>query len=74
MANLTFQIDKCKGCGLCVDVCPKNVLALAKDKINAKEITELRTSSFFLFFHFNLLTYVLIIVDIERIIIHAKIM
>lgn len=36
MAKLTFQTDKCKGCGLCVDVCPKKVLTLAADKINAK--------------------------------------
>ena len=36
MAVLTFNVDKCKGCALCVDVCPKNVLALATDKINAK--------------------------------------
>ena len=36
MAKLTFQTDKCKGCGLCVDVCPKKVLALAADKINKK--------------------------------------
>ena len=36
MAVLTFKTDKCKGCGLCVGVCPKSVLALATDKINAK--------------------------------------
>ena len=36
MAVLTFKTDKCKGCGLCIKVCPKNVLALATDKINAK--------------------------------------
>ena len=36
MAKLTFKTDKCKGCGLCVDACPKQVLALAKDKINKK--------------------------------------
>ena len=29
MAKLTFKTDKCKGCGLCVDVCPKKVLTLA---------------------------------------------
>jgi 2-oxoglutarate ferredoxin oxidoreductase subunit delta len=27
--------DRCKGCGLCVAVCPKNVLELMKD-LNAK--------------------------------------
>ncbi len=36
MAKLTFKIDKCKGCGLCVDACPKNVLAISKEKINLK--------------------------------------
>ncbi len=32
-----YQIDfeRCKGCGLCVDVCPKNVLELTKE-VNAK--------------------------------------
>ena len=23
MAKLTFKTDNCKGCGLCVDACPK---------------------------------------------------
>ena len=36
MAKLTFKTDYCKGCGLCVDVCPKDVLRLAPDKINKK--------------------------------------
>ncbi len=36
MANLTFKTEKCKGCGLCINACPKGVLALASDKINAK--------------------------------------
>jgi 2-oxoglutarate ferredoxin oxidoreductase subunit delta len=27
--------DRCKGCGLCVVVCPKNVLEIS-DKLNAK--------------------------------------
>ncbi len=27
--------EKCKGCGLCVTACPKNVLELS-DKVNAK--------------------------------------
>lgn len=27
--------DRCKGCGLCVEVCPKNVLELS-GKVNAK--------------------------------------
>ena len=36
MAKLTFKTDNCKGCELCVNVCPKNVLALNKEKINKK--------------------------------------
>ena len=34
MAKLTFQTDLCKGCGLCVDACPKGCLAIADNKIN----------------------------------------
>ena len=36
MAKLTFQTDLCKGCGLCVDACPKGCLSIAADKINKK--------------------------------------
>ncbi len=36
MAKLTFKTDRCKGCGLCVDACPKQLLALATDQINKK--------------------------------------
>ena len=36
MAKLTIRTDSCKGCGLCVDACPKNILAIARDKINIK--------------------------------------
>jgi len=36
MAKLTFKTDNCKGCGLCVDSCPKSLLRLAPDKINKK--------------------------------------
>ncbi len=36
MAKLTFKTDLCKGCGLCVEACPKNLLVIAKDKINQK--------------------------------------
>ncbi|MBQ1976935.1 MAG: 4Fe-4S binding protein, partial [Clostridia bacterium] len=36
MAKLTFKTDICKGCGLCVDACPKKLLRLAQDKINKK--------------------------------------
>ena len=36
MAKLTFNTDLCKGCGLCVDTCPKKCLAIAADRINKK--------------------------------------
>ncbi len=36
MAKLTFRTDECKGCGLCVDACPKGILALSPDIINKK--------------------------------------
>jgi len=36
MAKVTFNTDMCKGCGLCVDACPKQCLAIASDKLNPK--------------------------------------
>ena len=36
MAKVTINETLCKGCGLCVDACPKKILALCNDKINAK--------------------------------------
>ena len=36
MSKLTFNTDNCKGCGLCVDACPKKILRLAVEKINKK--------------------------------------
>ena len=36
MAKITFQTERCKGCGLCVNACPKGILALATDRINNK--------------------------------------
>ena len=36
MAKVTFNTDNCKGCGLCVDACPKSILAIAEDRINSK--------------------------------------
>ena len=38
MVKVTINENLCKGCGLCVRACPKGVLALAKDKLNAKVI------------------------------------
>ncbi len=46
MAKLTFKADICKGCGLCINACPKHLLRMAADKINKKghspaEITDM---------------------------------
>ena len=34
--KLTFENETCKGCLLCVEVCPKNILALDLEQLNAK--------------------------------------
>lgn len=31
---LDIATDRCKGCGLCVDVCPRHVLALDESYVN----------------------------------------
>ena len=36
MPRVSFKTDLCKGCSLCVDVCPKHILRLSPDKLNAK--------------------------------------
>lgn len=36
MAKIIVDENLCKGCGLCVYACPKNIIELAKDKINLK--------------------------------------
>ena len=36
MAKLTFNEDRCKGCGLCVAACPKKLLSLSKTGFNKK--------------------------------------
>ena len=35
MAKVKFNSQLCKGCGLCVSACPKQILALS-NKLNAK--------------------------------------
>lgn len=34
--RVTIESEVCKGCGLCVASCPKDVLELDKDSLNAK--------------------------------------
>jgi 2-oxoglutarate ferredoxin oxidoreductase subunit delta len=34
--KVTFNEDICKGCELCVSVCPKKIISLNKNKINSK--------------------------------------
>lgn len=36
MAKLTIKEELCKGCGLCINVCPKKILVLHEEKLNAK--------------------------------------
>jgi len=36
MAKLTFKTDLCKGCGLCVEACPKGLLSLDRSTLNAR--------------------------------------
>ena len=36
MPKVTFQTDLCKGCGLCVNACPKNCLTIDVAVINKK--------------------------------------
>jgi 2-oxoglutarate ferredoxin oxidoreductase subunit delta len=33
MAKISFRQQRCKGCGLCVDACPKHIL-LITDEMN----------------------------------------
>lgn len=45
MSKVTFREDRCKGCELCVNACPKHIISIAPDRLNAKgfrpaEITE----------------------------------
>jgi len=37
MANkMTIKEEICKGCGLCIEVCPKKIIAIALGRINSK--------------------------------------
>lgn len=36
MAKVTFREERCKGCGLCIHVCPKKIIRENPDRLNAK--------------------------------------
>ena len=36
MPAVFINADRCKSCGLCVDACPKKIMVLSKEKMNAK--------------------------------------
>ena len=36
MPKVSFRQDRCKGCGLCVSVCPKKIIAIDSAVLNDK--------------------------------------
>ena len=36
MATVTVNEDVCKGCGLCIDACPKHIMEIDKSHLNKK--------------------------------------
>lgn len=36
MALARFNRDRCKGCKLCIAVCPKKIIEIKMDKLNSK--------------------------------------
>lgn len=36
MAKATFDEDRCKGCKLCITVCPQKIIAIDAEKLNTK--------------------------------------
>ena len=36
MAKVTFNEERCKGCMLCVSVCPKKIVVMDEGKLNLK--------------------------------------
>ena len=37
--RVQIDADRCKSCMLCVDFCPKDVLEMTTDRLNAKGVT-----------------------------------
>ena len=36
MPKIIVKINTCKGCGLCVEACPRKIIGFSKDKLNDK--------------------------------------
>lgn len=36
MSTVTVNADVCKGCGLCIDACPKHIMEIDKSVLNRK--------------------------------------
>ncbi|OCZ51483.1 4Fe-4S binding protein [Dehalobacter sp. TeCB1] len=36
VTKLTIEADRCKGCSLCVNACPKKLLRLSPETLNSK--------------------------------------
>jgi 2-oxoglutarate ferredoxin oxidoreductase subunit delta len=45
MAKVTFREDLCKGCGLCVSVCPKKIIDDQTDVLNDERTSSRRGES-----------------------------
>ncbi len=37
--QVVIDANRCKGCRLCVDFCPKDVIEMTTDRLNAKGVT-----------------------------------
>ena len=45
MAKVTIKTDLCKGCGLCVEACPKKIIEFDKDAVNIKGYRPVRITN-----------------------------
>lgn len=36
MNKVTFREERCKGCELCVNACPKGIIKISENRLNAK--------------------------------------